>query len=77
MALRRVDGVESAAASYETGSGEVVYDPARTSPEVFLAELERMTGFTGVVRKPQPLDTHEPADTVTTEPAGASPPTET
>ncbi len=65
MALRRVEGVESVDVSYETGSGEVVYDPARTSPEIFLGELERMTGFTGVVREPQPSDTRRPAESVT------------
>lgn len=64
MALRRVDGVESADASYETGSGEVVYDPARTSPQVFLAALERMTGFTAVVREPAPDDTRNAADSI-------------
>ena len=49
MALERVPGVESADVSYEAGQAVVVFDPAVTSPDEFIAELERMTGFTSAV----------------------------
>ncbi len=49
MALERVEGVDSAAISYEAGSGWVAFDPALTSPDEFVAELERMTGFTAEI----------------------------
>lgn len=45
MALKQVDGVEDAEVSYETGSAIVTFDPALTTPEVFIAELTRLTGF--------------------------------
>ncbi len=49
MALERVPGVESANVSFETGKAVVTFDPAVTSPEQCIAELERMTGFVAVV----------------------------
>lgn len=49
MALERVEGVDSTAISYEAGSGWVAFDPALTSPDEFIAELERMTGFTAEI----------------------------
>ncbi len=45
MVLRRIEGVEDADVSYEAGKALVTYDPAVTSPEVFIPELERMTGY--------------------------------
>ncbi len=49
MALERVEGVDSADVSYETGRAVVGFDPAVTSSAEFIAELERMTGFTAKV----------------------------
>ncbi len=49
MALERVEGVDSAIVSYEAGSGWVAFDPALTSPEAFIGEMERMTGFTAEI----------------------------
>ena len=49
MALERVEGVDSAVISYEAGSGWVAFDPALTSPNEFIAEMERMTGFTAEI----------------------------
>jgi len=43
--LRRIEGVEDADVSYEAGKAVVTYDPAVTSPEEFIPELERMTGY--------------------------------
>ncbi len=49
VALRRVDGVESADVSYELGRAVVTFDPDVTTPAHFIAELERMTDFTATV----------------------------
>ena len=49
MALKKVDGVEEASVSYETGEAVVSFDPERTSPDEFIAELTRLTGYTAVV----------------------------
>lgn len=45
----RVDGVHDAAFAYEQGEGRVTYDPARTTPDAFIAALREMTGFEAVV----------------------------
>lgn len=45
MALLRVDGVEDAEVLYPSGAASVVYDPSLTSPEEFIGELSRMTGY--------------------------------
>ena len=50
MAVERVEGVREATFSYERAEGFVTFDTTQTSPEAFLAELERMTSFSGVVR---------------------------
>ncbi len=49
MALLRVDGVEDAEVSYPSGVASVVFDPSLTSPEEFIDELTRMTGFEATV----------------------------
>lgn len=49
MALEKVDGVEEASVSYEAGQAVVTYDPERTSPDEFMAELARLTGFRAIV----------------------------
>ena len=51
MAVERVEGVEEASFSYDRAEGFVTYDPAKTSPEEFLAELAEMTDFRGTVRE--------------------------
>lgn len=50
MAVKRVEGVEDATFSFERGEGQVTYDPTRTNPETFIAELKRMTGYVATVR---------------------------
>ena len=50
MAVERVEGVREAKFSYERAEGFVTFDTTMTSPDVFLAELDRMTGFSGTVR---------------------------
>lgn len=49
MALKRVVGVEDAHVSFEEGRAVVRFDANATSPDVFIAELERLTGFTAQV----------------------------
>ena len=49
MALKKVDGVEDADASYEAVSATVTFDPNVTSPTEFIGELTRLTGFTAEV----------------------------
>lgn len=49
VALERVPGVETADVSFEAGRAVVVFDPEVTSPNEFIAELERMTGFEAVL----------------------------
>ena len=49
MALRRVDGVERAEVSYEMGQAVVTFDSTATTPDQFIAELERVTGFKATV----------------------------
>lgn len=50
MAVQRVDGVRNATFSYARGEGVVTYDATRTTPQAFIAELERMTGYVATVR---------------------------
>jgi len=44
-----VDGVEDAEVLYPSGAASVVYDPSLTSPEEFIGELSRMTGYEATV----------------------------
>jgi hypothetical protein len=44
-----VDGVNDAEVSYESSLAQVTFDPGMTSPEIFIAELTRLTGFTAEV----------------------------
>ncbi len=49
MALLRVDGVEDAEVLFPSGAASVLYDASLTSPEEFIDELTRMTGFEATV----------------------------
>ena len=49
MAVERVAGVLTAEFDHELDTGRVTYDPEKTDPATFLAELERMTGFKAAV----------------------------
>lgn len=49
IVLERVDGVFDATVSYDSANAVVLYDPARTSPETFIARLEQMTGYKAAV----------------------------
>ena len=45
-----MEGVREATFSHERAEGFVTFDTTKTSPEEFLAELDRMTDFSGTVR---------------------------
>ncbi len=47
----RVEGVEEAEVLFPSGAASVVYDPSLTSPEEFIDELTRMTGFEATVEE--------------------------
>ena len=46
-----MEGVKDARVSYPSGAASVVYDASVTSPEEFLGELTRMTGFQATVEQ--------------------------
>jgi len=45
VVVQRIEGVHEAEFSHERGTARVTYDRSMTSPDVFLKELERMTGY--------------------------------
>ena len=45
-----MEGVREAQFSYGRAEGFVTFETTKTSPEEFLAELDRMTDFSGTVR---------------------------
>ncbi len=45
----RVEGVEEVEVLFPSGVASVVFDPSLTSPEEFIDELTRMTGFEATV----------------------------
>ena len=49
--MERVEGVREAQFSWELAEGFVTYDTTLTSDEAIIAELERLTGFSGTVRE--------------------------
>jgi len=49
VALLGVEGVEEVEVLFPSGAASVVYDPSLTSPEEFIDELVRMTGFEATV----------------------------
>jgi len=51
VAVERVDGVQEASFSYERAEGFVTFDTTVTSIEEILAELDRMTDYSGTVRE--------------------------
>ena len=45
MAAERIAGVDSARFAYPEGTGTISYDTTVTSPDLFIPELERTTGY--------------------------------
>ncbi len=52
IALERSEGVYRAEVSHDSASAVVDYDPERTSPPKFIANLEKMTGYEAMVVQP-------------------------
>ena len=50
-AAKQIDGVREATVSYERGTAEITYDPARTSPEAIAKEITEKTGFKASVSR--------------------------
>ena len=51
IAAKQIDGVTNATASYATGTAEVTYDPAKTSPEAIAKAIALKTGYKTTVAK--------------------------
>ncbi len=51
IAAKTVDGVKDATASYKDGTAEIVYDPAKTTPEAIAQAVTQKTGFKAQVHK--------------------------
>ena len=45
QAANSVEGVKSCKASYKTGTAEVTYDPAKTTPEAIAQVIAKKTGY--------------------------------
>jgi copper chaperone CopZ len=51
VAVERLEGVREANFSFERSEGFVTFDGTVTSAEEIVAELHRMTGYSGTVRE--------------------------
>ena len=57
-----MEGVREATFSFASAEGFVTFDTTLTSPEAFIAELDRMTAFSATVREssePPPEDAND------------------
>ena len=53
IAAKKVDGVKSVTASHKSGTAEVTYDPAKTSPDAIAKVVTDKSGFKAEVVKKQ------------------------
>jgi copper chaperone CopZ len=51
LAAKSVDGVKDCRADYKSGTAEVTYDPAKTSPEAVARVISEKTGFKATAPK--------------------------
>jgi copper chaperone CopZ len=51
LAAKRIDGVKDCKASYKTGTAEVTYDPAKTTPQAIAKVISEKTGFKATAPK--------------------------
>jgi copper chaperone CopZ len=51
VAAKKVEGVKSVTASHKTGTAEVTYDPAKTSPDAIAKTVTEKSGFKAEVVK--------------------------
>jgi len=61
IAARSVDGVTDAVVSVETGSAEVTYYPARTTPEAIAQAVSEQSGFKATVSEVRAADSSKGA----------------
>lgn len=66
MAVERVKGVREAEFSYERAEGFVTFDTTQTTPEAFIAELERMTDYSATLRPVEGGSSESAAETADT-----------
>ncbi|SRR5712692_9665848 len=50
LAARTIDGVKDATASYEKGTAEITYDPAKTNPDAIAKVVTEKSGFKAAVQ---------------------------
>lgn len=60
LALEKTAGVYRAQVSYDSATAIVVYDPAKTAPERFIARLKKLAGYDAVVVPDAPPRPPEP-----------------
>lgn len=51
QAAKSVEGVKDCKASYKTGTAEVTYDPAKTSPVAIAQVIAKKTGYKATAPK--------------------------
>ena len=51
LAAKKIDGVKDATVSYEKGTAEVTYDPAKTNPDAIAKVVTEKSGFKAAVQK--------------------------
>jgi copper chaperone CopZ len=51
LAAKKSDGVKDATVSYEKGTAEVTYDPAKTNPETIAKVVTEQSGFKAKAQK--------------------------
>ena len=51
IAAQKVDGVTAVTASYKTGTADVTYNPAKTSPDAIAKVVSERSGFKAEVVK--------------------------
>ena len=50
LAAKKIDGVKDATVSYEKGTAEVTYDPAKTTPDAIAKGVTEKSGFKAAVQ---------------------------
>lgn len=51
QAAKSVEGVKDCKANYKTGTAEVTYDPAKTTPEAIAQVIAKKTGYKATAPK--------------------------
>jgi mercuric ion binding protein len=51
LAAKKIDGVKDATVSYEKSTAEIIYDPAKTTPDAIAKAVTTQSGFKAEVQK--------------------------